>query len=334
MRRSVPGRIARLGRARGVARGGDAVRRGQGRHAVGRRAGRVLRGRVDGRPACEIDPIDAPQPDLRAGDQVARWTGGRWTPGPAPCSTRRSPGPPAARTRTRSSGPAASSRVTVAWAAPGARRDRSLEGWSVVVLSIGLAAIAGFVLARRPDEPAAAALVLVACGVAGSSVPWFLGTTPSDVALGGPFLLHALLTGVLYMVTWPAAVHLGLVFPSRRCRRRAPPVDRLAAVPGRVRRVRGSPSPPARLATPSTLEWIGTWPTDPARHRRAVHRGVARARGRTRFGRDRPTRSRGARSRWAAVRGCSRARSLGLVLFQMPELAAGAVARAGVAGSG
>ena len=35
---------------------------------------------------------------------------------------------------------------------------------------------------RRPDEPAATAFMLAACGAAGSSVPWLLGVTTSDVA--------------------------------------------------------------------------------------------------------------------------------------------------------
>ena len=39
--------------------------------------------------------------------------------------------------------------------------------------------------------------------------------------LGAPFLLHTLLTGILYMLMWPAAVHLALVFPAP-----APVLDR------------------------------------------------------------------------------------------------------------
>ena len=103
--------------------------------------------------------------------------------------------------------------IDVAWAPPPIGATLA-AGWSVVLFSIAIAAVAALVFARRPDVPAATALVIVASGAAGSSVPWYLGATTSDVALGGPFLLHALLTAGLYMVMWPAAVHLGLVFPS------------------------------------------------------------------------------------------------------------------------
>ena len=57
-------------------------------------------------------------------------------------------------------------------------------------------------------------LVLGAAGAAGSSVPWFLGTTVSGVLQGPPFVVHSPLTGPLYMLQWPAALHLALVSPS------------------------------------------------------------------------------------------------------------------------
>jgi len=265
-----------------------------------------------------IDPIDDPQPDLRAGDQV-RAIDGRSMEGWAdalldPAAGRPSGGPLGYEVQR---GGAVES-ITVAWAPPGVGGSL-VDGWSVVVLSIGLLAIAGFVLARRPQEPAAAALVLVACGVGGSSIPWFIGTTTSDLALGGPFLFHALLTGGLYMVTWPAAVHLGLVFPSRRA-----VVERrpwIAWLPYTVAFVSyalilaGS-----RLANPSTLAWIGTWP----RIQLAVVvpclllwlalaiQGVVRPA-------DALARS---RSRWALL-GAATSAIAGLVLFQVPELVLG-----------
>ena len=49
--------------------------------------------------------------------------------------------------------------------------------------------------------------MIAACGAAGSSVPWFLGVTVSGVVQGGPFLLHAFITGPLYMLLWPAGLH-------------------------------------------------------------------------------------------------------------------------------
>ncbi len=148
--------------------------------------------------------------------------------------------------------------VAVAWAAP-AVGATLLEGWSVILFSLGTAAIAAFVFLRRPDEPAATALVLAACGAAGSSIPWFLGTTVSDVVRGGPFVLHSLVTGPLYMLLWPAGLHLALVFPEPAgvVRRHAWLVPAVyAASLGTY----GAITVVAWLAAPSSLDWVGTWP--------------------------------------------------------------------------
>jgi hypothetical protein len=73
--------------------------------------------------------------------------------------------------------------------------------------------LAAYVFARRPDVPAATAIVVFTAGAAGSTVPWFVGVTTSDVVRGTPFLLHALITGPLYMLIWPAGLHLALTLP-------------------------------------------------------------------------------------------------------------------------
>ena len=80
-----------------------------------------------------------------------------------------------------------------------------IEGWGFVVFSIVFGAVGAFVFARKPDEPAAIPLLFITCAAAGSSVPWFLGSSVSDVVQGPQFLLFALLTGPLYMLLWPAA---------------------------------------------------------------------------------------------------------------------------------
>jgi signal transduction histidine kinase len=135
-----------------------------------------------------------------------------------------------------------------------------LGGWSVIVLSIAFAGIAAFVFARRPNEPSAIPLILAAAAIAGSSLPWFMGATVSDIVEGGPFLLHALLTGPLYMLLWPAAVHLALVFPAP-----LPLVRRWTWLVPAVYAVGlggyGLALLALRLVTPSALDWVGTWPT-------------------------------------------------------------------------
>ncbi|HET7168655.1 MAG TPA: histidine kinase [Candidatus Limnocylindrales bacterium] len=208
-----------------------------------------------------IDPIDPPAAGLRPGDAIvavdgrplAGWAAAALDPGavrPADGATytiRR--GDAAAPTETD---------TTVAWTATGVGATLA-AGWSVAVFSLATAALAGWVFRRRPDAPAATALVLAAAGIVGSSVPWYLGTTVSDVVRGGPFVLHALLTGPLYMLTWPAGLHLALVFPTTA----GPLRSRPWVIPGVY--VAGfvayaGLSLGAALSAPSVLAWIGTWP--------------------------------------------------------------------------
>ena len=122
-----------------------------------------------------------------------------------------------------------------------------------------MAVVAAYVFARRPDEPAALALIFLACGAAGSSVPWFLGVTVSDVVQGSPFLLHTFVTGPVYMLLWPAGVHLALVFPTPmpavvRHRWLIPAAYALAFGMYVLAMLAG------RIAAPSLLDWVGTWP--------------------------------------------------------------------------
>jgi len=265
-----------------------------------------------------IDPIDAPASGLRAGDLVERIAGRSmetWAALALDPTAARPGGDPVRYAVQR--GPEQLS-LDITWAPPAIGGALS-EGWSVLLFSIAIAGLAAFVYRRRPDEPAATALVLAACGAAGSSVPWFLGTTTSDMALGGPFVLHTLLTAGLYMLMWPAAVHLALVFP-------APhpfAVRHPRVVPGVYAIAGGAYAAAlaiARLGSAGTLDWIGTWP----RVQLAIvvpclvlwlvlaARGYLRAAG--------PEAR--ARTRWAAL-GAATSAVLGLLLFQVPELLTG-----------
>ncbi len=49
-------------------------------------------------------------------------------------------------------------RTEVTWAVP-AIGGTLLEGWSILLFSVAIAGVAAFVFARRPDEPAATALI-------------------------------------------------------------------------------------------------------------------------------------------------------------------------------
>ena len=208
-----------------------------------------------------IAPIDVPAAGLQDGDRIVAVDGrsievwlGALTDGTV---VRPSSSAPIPYDVLRNDVDPVSTDVT--WATP-AIVATLLEGWSVVAFSLAVALVAAFVFARRPQEPAAAALVLAAAGAAGSSVPWFLGTTVSDIVVGGPFVLHAVVTGPLYMLLWPASLHLALVFPT--------PVDAVARhrwiVPGvylAAFAAYGLATAATLALTPTRLEWVGTWPT-------------------------------------------------------------------------
>ena len=206
-----------------------------------------------------IDPIDAPAAGLQAGDLVVgvagrsvdAWLGAttdgavarpvgasrsrmRWsvTGAPAPpasCGPRRRSGRRCSRAGACSSSP---------WPSP-----RSPPSSSPCVRT------------SRPPPPSDRG----AAAAAGSSVPWFLGATVSDIVQGGPFLLHTLVTGPIYMLLWPAGLHLALVFP-----RPSPIVARrrwlIPAVYAVCLGGYGLAMLAGRMTTSTDLGWVGTWP--------------------------------------------------------------------------
>ncbi|HYH91586.1 MAG TPA: histidine kinase [Candidatus Saccharimonadales bacterium] len=264
-----------------------------------------------------IDPIDAPAAGLQAGDLVESvaersletWVQIALDPG----APRPAGGAPYGIERD-----GASIDVDIAWTTPAVGATLA-AGWSVALLSVATAGLAAWVFRRRPDTPAATALVLAACGIAGSSVPWFLGITVSDLVLGVPFVVHALVTGPLYMLLWPAAVHLALSFPmpadvTRRHPRLIPAIYALAFG------AYGALTIAFAAASPTMLEWIGTWPLAqlvvvvPALAAAATIFTVRYAR--TTDPADR------ARRRLATI-GIVGSAALGLVLFMVPALLTG-----------
>jgi signal transduction histidine kinase len=133
-----------------------------------------------------------------------------------------------------------------------------IDYWSILLFTIVLQVVATYVLWRRPDTSAAVALMVAACGVTGSTVPWLLGLQVSDIALGWPFLLHALSAGGLYMLLWPAgALHLPLALSKG-----SSPLGRrtLALVYGLPLGAYLGGLFMARLVSSSLTAWLGTWP--------------------------------------------------------------------------
>ena len=206
-----------------------------------------------------IDPIDAPAAGLEDGDLVLAVDDRSIEAWLAAVADPSVPRPDPSRTmpyEVQRDG--ALMTVEVDWAVPSIG-SALIEGWGFVVFSIVFGAVGAFVFARKPDEPAAVPLVFITCAAAGSSVPWFLGSSVSDVVQGPQFLLYALLTGPLYMLLWPAALHLAFVFPNR-----LPALDRrpwlvpaayLAGFGAYVALMVGG-----WLVSPTLSEWLGTWP--------------------------------------------------------------------------
>jgi two-component system, NarL family, sensor kinase len=87
------------------------------------------------------------------------------------------------------------------------------EDWGVVVLALAVQIVGLYLFARRPDEPAARALLVTGTGMFASTVPWALGLQVSDIAHATGFWLHAATTGVAYALFWCGALHFALVFP-------------------------------------------------------------------------------------------------------------------------
>jgi len=206
-----------------------------------------------------IDPIDAPAAGLEDGDVVLAVDDrsiNEWLAVVADASVPRPHPSLTMPYEVQRNGELLT--VDVDWAVPSIG-SALIEGWGFVVFSIVFGAVGAFVFARKPDEPAAVPLVFIASAAAGSSVPWFLGSSVSDIVQGPQFLLFALLTGPLYMLLWPASLHLALVFPSR-----LPAVERrpwlvpaayLAGFGAYFALMVGG-----WLLSPTLSEWLGTWP--------------------------------------------------------------------------
>lgn len=131
------------------------------------------------------------------------------------------------------------------------------DGWPLLVFLGLMVVVSVFIAVRRPELIVARVLVVGAVGNLASALPWQLGLVPTDLVRAGPPLVAFMLTGPLNLLFWSAALHIVLIFeaPARSERRRrlltlawlAPPVALGIGVLA------------TRLATGSTLAWIGTW---------------------------------------------------------------------------
>jgi cbb3-type cytochrome oxidase subunit 3 len=90
-----------------------------------------------------------------------------------------------------------------------------IESWGTVLFCLVTLAVAAFVFARRPREPAAQALFVIGVSLTGSTIPWLLGFSALDLATGIGFWLWVVAAVAVYSVFWSSALHFTLIFPRR-----------------------------------------------------------------------------------------------------------------------
>jgi hypothetical protein len=86
------------------------------------------------------------------------------------------------------------------------------QHWGAILFAFISQVVAGFVLLRRPQDPAARALFIWA--MSGShTYAWSFFLQVSDIVGGFGFWLYRIATPGLWLMYWPAGLHLALTFP-------------------------------------------------------------------------------------------------------------------------
>jgi len=132
--------------------------------------------------------------------------------------------------------------------------------WALVAFTLAQLALASWLLVRRPSSLAIRILFVGSICNLASAIPWQLGLLPSDLLRGWPSVLPFMASGPLDVIFWSCLLHLILVYPSPSpilAGRPWLPVTIYAAPLGAL--VCGTVG--LRLATPSTLVWMGGWLT-------------------------------------------------------------------------
>ena len=89
------------------------------------------------------------------------------------------------------------------------------DDWGVVILALSIQVVGIYLFGRRPNEPAARALLVTGTGMFASTVPWALGMQVTDVVGTTGFWLYAAAAGLAYALFWSGVLHFALVFPRR-----------------------------------------------------------------------------------------------------------------------
>lgn len=132
------------------------------------------------------------------------------------------------------------------------------EYWATILFAVAMLAVATYVFVRRPRDPTAGALMLMASSLLASSVPWLLGFQALDLVTGSGFWLWVTATFGFYGVFWVAVVHFALVFPRplQVLSRRPWLVVGLYAIPLAAQTAWATITRPA---SGSVLDWMHSW---------------------------------------------------------------------------
>lgn len=131
--------------------------------------------------------------------------------------------------------------------------------WGAILFAAFSQVVAIFVLVRRPQDPAARALFIWA--MSGShTYAWSFFLQVSDVVGGFGFWLFRLSTPGLWLIYWPAALHVALVFPK--------PIPMVRRSPKLVPALYGSSFLIYLsiltffwFSSINMLDWLGSWAT-------------------------------------------------------------------------
>jgi signal transduction histidine kinase len=85
--------------------------------------------------------------------------------------------------------------------------------WGVLVLALSIEIVGVYLFARRPEEPAARALLVAGTAMFASTIPWSLGLQVLDLVTARGFWLYAAGAGLVYSLFWCGVLHFALVFP-------------------------------------------------------------------------------------------------------------------------
>ena len=132
--------------------------------------------------------------------------------------------------------------------------------WALVTFTVLQLALATWLLVRRPTNLAVRILFVGSIANLASAIPWQLGLQPSDLVRGWPNVVPFMASGPLDVIFWSCLLHLILVYPSR-----SPVLARHTRLSLAIYVIPLTALIAAtfvtRIATPSTLDWMGGWLT-------------------------------------------------------------------------